>query len=270
MSTNWSLAKRMEKVIDLLSPLVLPLVIIAIWGAATKFGNIEKVILPEPLQVVETFVSLVRSGALLDHLLASFVRIMKGFALGTLAGVSVGIISGFSRRVGRLLNPTIAFIRTIPIYAWIPMLILWFGIGESSKVIAITMGVFFPVHLSTEEGIRNIDVKYIEVAKILRLGRLFVLRKAVVPAALPFIITGIRLGLARAWMVVVVAELIAATSGLGYLISDGRQLFQPDVMVVGMMTIGIAGVAMDALIGRIERRALKWRVRFEGYREASL
>jgi sulfonate transport system permease protein len=256
--------------IDYLTPFVLPLVIIAVWESATRFGNIEKVILPEPLAVVETFVSLVKSGALFDHLQASFVRVMKGFALGSLAGMSVGIISGLSRPMGRLLSPTIAFVRTIPIYGWIPMMILWFGIGETSKVIAITMGVFFPVHLSTAEGIRNIDLKYIEVTKILKLGKLFVLRKAVIPAALPFIITGIRLGLARAWMVVVVAELIAATSGLGYLISDGRQLFQPDVMIVGMLTIGIAGVTMDALIGVIERKVLKWRIRFEGYREASL
>jgi sulfonate transport system permease protein len=241
-----------------------------VWGVATRYWEVEKVILPEPLEVFKTLISLVRSGALFEHLQASFVRVLKGFAVGSIAGITVGIISGLSRSAGKFLSPTIAFIRTIPIYGWIPMMILWFGIGETSKVIAITMGVFFPVHLSTEEGIRNIDMKYIEVTRILKLDKLFVLRKAIIPAALPFIITGIRLGLSRAWMVVVVAELIAATSGLGYLISDGRQLFQPDVMIVGMLTIGIAGLSMDALIGEIERRLLKWRVPFEGYREASL
>lgn len=262
--------KYRQSIIHLLTPIILPIFIILVWDLAVSSGLFANVILPPPEKVGSTFIFLLSNGKLAEHLEASLWRILQGFALGLALGITIGILTGLSRPIDRLLNPTIDFIRTIPIYAWIPMLILWFGIGEASKIIAITMGVFFPVHLNTVEGIHNIDTKYIEVSKIFKLSNSDLIKKVVLPGALPFIITGTRLGLARAWMIVVVAELIAATSGLGYLISDGRTLFQPDVMIVGMLTIGIAGISMDTLISKIERRILRWRVRFEGYREISL
>lgn len=143
---------------------------------------------------------------------------------------------------------------------WVPVLILWLGIGETSKVIVITIGTFWPVLLNTVHGIKNVDKRYLEVGSVLEKKRKIVLAKIILPSALPSIFTGLRIGLGNAWMSVVGAELIAAASGIGYLISYARELSQPDVMLVGVFSIGIIGLLIDMLLKKVEKWALRWNI----------
>lgn len=244
-----------------LAPFTVLAVVLVVWAGMAASGLVRPILLPRPLSVLEALTQLVASGELYTHILASVRRIVLGFLIGSLLGVAVGVATGYFESTRRLFRAPIRFLRAIPIYAWIPMLILWFGIGEGSKIIAITMGVFFPVQLNTEEGINNADRRFLEVAQLLKLRSHEIIRKVIVPGALPFIFAGLRQGLARACMVVVVAELIAATAGLGFLISDARLLFRPDMMIVGMVAIGIVGILLDQAIGLVERRMLRWSVR---------
>ena len=158
----------------------------------------------------------------------------------------------------------IQVIKPIPPIAWIPLAILWFGIGEQSKVFIIFLGAFFPVIVNTIDGIRQTDQKLVEVARILEVSKGRFILQVVIPGAFPAIMTGLRVGLMVAWMCVVAAELIAASSGVGYLIMDARQLSQSDVVLVGMITIGIIGKLMDSLISQIEKRVITWKTAFVG------
>ena len=152
----------------------------------------------------------------------------------------------------------IQIIRPIPPIAWIPLAILWFGIGENSKIYIILLGAFFPIFTNVVEGIHRVDKKLIEVAYVLEIPKGKFIRKVIMPSSLPFIMTGIRLGLSGAWMCVVAAELIASTSGVGYMISDARQLSQTDVVIVGMLIIGVIGKTMDVLLLKLQRSLVKW------------
>ena len=159
---------------------------------------------------------------------------------------------GLSRTLDRVTELIIQLVKPIPPIAWIPLAILWFGIGEQSKIYIIFLGAFFPIIINTIDGIRQTDHKFVEVARILAVPRLRFVRQVVLPGALPAIMTGLRVGLMVAWMCVVAAELIAASSGIGYLIMDARQLSQSDVVLVGMISIGVIGKVMDSLIKRLE------------------
>ncbi len=245
-----------------LVPLVVPALVLVVWLVVASSGLVNIILLPKPQSVVTSLLAMLGSGELFDHIRASLARIVQGLVIGSVLGVGFGIFTGYFETFRRLFRSPIRFLRAVPIYAWIPMLILWFGIGETSKIIAISMGVFFPVHLNTEEGINNTDERYIEVAQLLQLTSTEIILKVILPGSMPFIFAGLRQGLSRACMVMVVAELIAATSGLGFLISDARLLFRPDIMIVGILTIGIIGLVLDQVISLVERRTLRWSVRF--------
>ena len=256
--------QRLQKIKHLLQYLGLSVAILAIWQALFQLGYIKPIILPPPSQVALTFCDLLKSGAMAKHVGISVLRVLEGFGIAAVLGLSFGIAIGLSRTLDRWTDLVIQVIKPIPPIAWIPLAILWFGIGEQSKVYIIFLGAFFPIIINTIDGIRQTDHKFVEVARILEVPRRKFVRQVVIPGALPAIMTGIRVGLMVAWMCVVAAELIAASSGIGYLIMDARQLSQSDVVLVGMITIGVIGKLMDSVIKRLERRLISWKVSFAG------
>ncbi|HXW68393.1 MAG TPA: ABC transporter permease [Dissulfurispiraceae bacterium] len=244
--------------------MVLPLIILAVWQFLSYVGCFKPVTLPAPVRVARTFWELAASGDLARHIAVSILRVTEGFSIAAALALVLGIAIGLSSTMARLTDLMIQLIKPIPPIAWIPLAILWFGIGEEAKVYIIFLGAFFPIIINTSDGIRQTDYKLVEVARILEVPRARFIRKVVIPGALPAIMTGLRVGLMVAWMCVVAAELIAADSGIGYLIMDARQLSQSDVVVAGMITIGVIGKLMDSLIKKVERRLVKWKVSYAG------
>ncbi|MGD0844659.1 MAG: ABC transporter permease [Geobacteraceae bacterium] len=255
---------NLRKFKHLLQYVSLSAAILVVWQMASNLGYIKPLILPPPSQVAMTFWYLLKSGAMARNVGISVLRVLEGFGIAAVLGLGLGIAIGLSRTLDRLTDLIIQVVKPIPPIAWIPLAILWFGIGEESKVYIIFLGAFFPIIINTIDGIRQTDHKLVEVARILEVPRCRFVRQVVIPGAFPAIMTGLRVGLMVAWMCVVAAELIAASSGIGYLIMDARQLSQSDVVLVGMITIGVIGKVMDSLIKRLERRLIGWKVSYAG------
>lgn len=239
---------------------IVPVVVLLLWEFASKEGYIRASILPAPSTIAGTLKDMIADGELFKHLSISILRVFQGFILGAGLGIIFGIIIGLFTKAEKLLSLITGILRPIPIIAWVPVLILWMGIDESSKVTVIAIGSFWPVLLNVIHGIKNTDKKYLEVAEILDKNKFTILVKVVFPSALPAIFTGIRIGIGAAWMSVVGAELIAASSGIGYLIAYARELSQPDVMLVGVFSIGVTGLLIDIGIKRLEKKLLKWNI----------
>ncbi|HLO75008.1 MAG TPA: ABC transporter permease, partial [Magnetospirillum sp.] len=242
----------------------LPVVLVALWQLASDLRLIRAIFLPSPLKVALAFWDLAVSGDLFRHLGISLLRVLEGFAVAGAAGLILGIGIGLSRTLDRLTDLTVQLLKPIPPIAWIPLAILWFGIGETGKVYIIFLGAFFPILVNTIDGIRQTDHRFVELARILEVTRARFILQVVLPGALPSIMTGLRVGLMVAWMCVVAAELIAASSGVGYLIMDARQMSQTDQVLVGMVTIGAMGKLLDVLLRAIERRLITWKTTFSG------
>lgn len=251
------------KTSDILLIFLTPAIVIALWQILSDAGYINPSVLPSPKTIWLTMLGMVESGELFQHLGVSLLRVVQGYAVGCVAGVVIGILMGLVGKIEKALLLIFGIVRPVPIIAWVPILILWLGIGEVSKVTVIAFGTFFPVLLNTIHGIQATDRRFLEVSRVLEKSRKTVLLKVVFPSALPAIFTGMRIGLGLAWMSVVGAELIAAASGIGYLISYAGQLSQPDVMLVGVFSIGIVGLLIDIALRRLERSALKWNVKQE-------
>ncbi len=239
---------------------ILPVIFLAVWEYFGRNGTINQSILPKPSTLWEALKEMTLSGKLQRHLLVSLVRVAKGFALGAFLGLAGGTIIGLSKTASELFAALIGILRPVPIIAWVPMLILWMGIDEASKATLIAIGSFWPILLNTIRGIQNADKKLLEVAFILEKNRKQILTKVILPSALPSVFTGIRIGIGAAWSCVVAAEMIAAAKGIGYLIMYSRELSQPDIMLVGVFSIGIIGLMIDAVLIRIEKRVLRWNI----------
>ncbi len=244
--------------------LVLPGVLLALWQAVTAGGLVRPILLPSPLQVLDAFVAMAGSGELVTHLAASFARVLEGFALAAVLGVGLGMGLGIFPLLFATTAGIIQLIRPIPPIAWLPLAILWFGIEEGSKVFIIALGAFFPIFTNVLDGVRQTDHKFVELAKVLEVPRGRFLAQVVVPGALPFIMTGLRVGLAFAWMCVVAAELSAGMKGVGYMLTDARALAQTDKVIVGMLAIGVVGKTMDCVLHALEKRIVRWKTSFTG------
>lgn len=242
----------------------LPLALLALWQGSFELGLIRPILLPPPSRVAAAFWTLTVSGELPRHIAVSLGRVLAGFALAAAAGLALGLAIGLSRRIDRATDLLLQLLKPIPPIAWIPLAILWFGIGEAAKVYIIFLGAFFPVLVNTVDGIRQTDPRHVELARILEVPRRRFILQVVLPGALPAIMTGLRVGVMVAWMCVVASELIAASSGIGYLIMDARQLSQTDVVLVGMITIGALGKLLDTLLKRVEGRLIRWKTTYAG------
>lgn len=242
----------------------LPLALVAVWQGLYSLGLIRPILLPPPTTVGATFWTLTVSGELPHHLAVSLRRVLEGFAIAAALALPLGVGIGISRPLDHVTDLLIQLVKPIPPIAWIPLAILWFGIGEEAKVFIIALGAFFPVLINTIDGIRQTDHRHVELARVLEVSRWKFISRVVLPGALPAIMTGLRIGLMVGWICVVAAELIAASSGVGYLIMDARQLSQTDVVLVGMITIGAMGKLLDSLLKRLERHLIGWRTSFTG------
>lgn len=238
---------------------VIPVAILAVWYIATTYGSTPRGILPTIPTVKDTFVDMVQSGQLQEDLLVSMLRVVKGYLISAVLGVFLGSLIGMFRTVKELFIPIITVIRQIPMIAWIPLIILWCGIGESSKVVIIVLVAFFQILVNTQSGIESTPQGYIEVAKLYKLSKWKTFIKVYLPNAIPQILVGLRLGLGGSWMAVVAAELIAATSGIGYRMSNARSNMQSAVVIVCMIVVGIIGVLMDKGIGVLFNSLMPWR-----------
>ena len=206
----------------------------------------------------EAFFPSWRRGELWDNLKVSLGRVLQGFALGAGLGTCLGLAMGLFPKLEKSLSFLTGLLRPIPTIAWVPALILWLGIGEGSKITVIAVGSFWPVLLSASQGVRSVSPHYLEVARILEKDRWTLLTRIILPSALPSLFTGYRVGMGIAWASVVGAELIAASSGIGYMIMYAREVSQPDVMLVGVAAIGLTGFLIDFILLKIEKRLLKW------------
>ena len=236
----------------------------ALWYAASLINvHVWRVfnpaLLPTPADVLEAAIQLTYSGELPRDVAASLGRVVMGFLIAAFLGVSLGTLIGRSRNMERLLEPALELLRPIPPLAFLPMFVLWFGIGESSKVAFITYSAFFPIFTTTTDGIKFVDILLIRAAQTLGASEREIFRMVVLPAAMPSIITGLRVGFAQCLFVIVAAEFIAADSGLGYLINNSRSFFLMSNMLVGAAAIGLLGFVFNSLLRRLESRLLRWR-----------
>jgi len=238
--------------------LLLPLLALLAAEVGVRSGAIPDNLLPAPSEIATTIAELARHG-LAGHVLASTVRVAIGFAGGALLAIVLGAAVGLNRTAEALLDPTFQALRAIPSLAWVPLLLLWLGIDEAPKLVLIGIGAFFPVYMGVASGIRDVDRKLIDAARLYRLSRFALARRVLLPAALPAIFTGLRNGLSLAWMFMVAAELIAASQGLGYLLSDGRETSRADIVLAAIVLLALLGKASDSLMRRLENRLLAWR-----------
>lgn len=227
--------------------LLLISIIIFIWylGSVGKWWN--PYLLPSPTRVINTTYKLIISGVLFIHIYDSFIRILLGFLITICLAIPLGIIFGINKKIYSYFNPLLEFMRHTPPLALVPMLILWFGIGEKSKIIIIILASFFPVLLNTIKGVESCDEKLIEVGEVFNLTRKQIFFKIIIPSAFLDIFVGMKLAIGYSWRAIIGAEMVAASSGLGYLILDGQQLSRTDVVVVGILCIGILGTLTDYL-----------------------
>jgi ABC-type nitrate/sulfonate/bicarbonate transport system permease component len=214
-------------------------------------------LLPPPSAIAKAAFELIASGELLTHLWQSLKRELIAFAFA-LTAVPIGIAMGWSRRVHEQIDPIVEILRPIPPIAWIPLSILWLGIGNAQNQFIIFLGIFFPLLINTIQGVKNIEPNLVRAAQCLGASQWQILKRVVLPAALPQIFTGIRIGFGVGWMALVAAELVGASSGLGFLINDARSLLRTEVVILGMLTIGLVGLLIDLLIRRVARRVLPW------------
>ncbi len=232
--------------------------VLVLWIIMDQQGQLNPVIMPSPGKVWDTFLSLMEKGTLWTNLLVSLDRVLKGYLIAALLGIVFGILIGLSKHLDRLTGLVVQIIKPIPPIAWIPLVILWFGIGESGKVFLIFLGGFFTILINVIDGIRQTDTRLIEVSRSVETPFMKHIFLVVIPGAAPNIFTGLRTGLSSCWMCVVAAELVSSTTGLGYLIMNARQFGQTDKVIIGMLTIGLVGKIMDSFLKLIEKYAVKW------------
>lgn len=246
-----------------LKGLAVPVAILLLLEIAVRVGWVQSYQMPAPSEIATTLTDLA-DGALWKHIGASLTRVLSGFVIGAGLALVFAAWVGLSREAEAYLEPTFAGLRSIPSLAWVPLLLLWLGIGETSKIVLIAIGAFFPVYLNGVAAIRNIDRKLVEVGQIFRFSQRQMIVHVFLPAALPGLFTGLRSGLSLAWMFLVAAELIAATKGLGYLLSDGRETSRPDIVLAAIIVLAVLGKLTDGVLAMLERRFLAWRDSFKG------
>jgi sulfonate transport system permease protein len=247
---------------DPLGWLLGPALLVLVWTLGAMSGLIDARVLPAPWVTVETAAELIRQGRLQDNLAISAWRAAQGLGFGVAAGLVVALLSGLSLLGGYVFDGLVQVKRAIPTLALIPLVILWFGIGETMKVTVIGISVFIPIYLNTHTALRGIEARYVELAETLGLSRWEFLRQVALPGALPGFLLGLRFAVMAAWLALVVVEQLNATSGIGYMINLARTYAQSDVIVVGLVVYALLGLTSDLAVRALEARALSWRRTF--------
>ncbi|SEP42024.1 sulfonate transport system permease protein [Methylobacterium sp. ap11] len=235
-----------------------PLLFVLVWEAVCRFGGVNRQVMPPPSSVLATAWTLVADGSLFVHLGYSLLRAAAGFLIGGGIGFGLGLIVGSSRLAEALLDRSIQMIRAIPFLALLPLVIVWFGVDEAGKIFLVSLGVLFPIYINTVLGIRQVDPKLLEVAKVTGLSLRGRITKIILPGAMPSILTGVRYALAVAWLALVIAETIATTKGIGFLAMDAREFLQTNVIVLTIVIYAAIGVIADGIARALERRLLAW------------
>ena len=248
----------------LVRAITIPVIILIIWQLAGVFGLVSKTVLPTPLDIFLAFQELIKTGELFGHLSISVFRAAAGFFIGGGLGIILGTIVGFSTRSEQYLDPSVQMLRTVPHLAVAPLFVLWFGFGETSKVLLIADGAFFPLYVNAFLGIRGVDSKLFDVSRVLEFSKRKLITKLILPAALPNLLLGARLSLGVAWVSLVVAELMGSTEGIGYMIMDARQFSNTDIVFVGIIIFAFVGKFSDSLVRLLEVKFLRWRDNFKG------
>lgn len=238
--------------------IVLPLLIVIIWGIGSKYQWFNSFIVPSPLRVLNTGWHLIEKGILLKHLSISLWRVFSGFVIAFALAFPLAVLVGLSKRIHAYLVPSLEFVRHIPPIAMIPLLILWFGIGETSKLAVIVLATFFPIFMNTFSGITNSNVDLEEVGVNFGFTKTEIFLKIMLPQAMPSVLTGIQLGLGYSWRSLMGAELIAASSGLGYMIIEAETLSRIDIIFVGVIVIGALGYLIDWLFLKMAAYFFRW------------
>ncbi len=230
----------------------------AIWEIASRAGWIATDVLAGPSTVLTAGADLLTDGTLIQSLWASLQRVLWGMAIGVPVGTALALVAGLSRLGDNLVDANVQMLRFVPIIALQPLLVVWLGVGETVKISLIVLGVAFPIYVNTSSAMKSLDPRYGELATVVGLNRRELVRRVVLPAALPGFLVGLRLATAIAWLLLVFAEQINATSGIGYLMTRAQVFFQTDVIVVGLITYAVLGLLSDALVRSLEGRLLRW------------
>lgn len=239
-------------------PWILPIVLIILWQLLVKSGLLSTRVLPAPTDVFVAAVRLAKSGELWRNLLISTIRAVVGFLLGGSIGFALGLLNGLARPAEEFLDTSVQMIRNIPHLALIPLVILWFGIGEEAKVFLVALGVFFPIYLNTFHGVRSVDPQLIEMSKSYGLHGWSLFTKVIFPGALSSILVGVRYALGIMWLTLIVAETITLDSGVGYMAMNAREFMQTDVVVLSILLYALLGKLADVATRQLEKKWLKW------------
>ena len=241
-----------------------PLLLVAVWQLLSSTGVVDARTLAAPSSVASAGWELLRTGELQTHLWVSLRRAITGLAFGITAGVVLAVVAGLFRAGEDLVDSTLQILRAVPVLGLLPLVIIWFGIGEQPKVLLVAVGTMFPIYVNTYAAIRGVDAKLVETATTFGLGRWGLIRQVILPGAVPGFLVGLRFALTGAWLIMIVAEQINAKSGLGYLINQARVWFRTDIIVLGLAIYGLLGLATDGVVRLLERRLLVWRRGFTG------
>lgn len=237
---------------------VLPVALLLLWEVLARAGVLRPNLLPAPSRVLATIGELARTGELWGHVGITLARVGAGFALGGALATALGAATGYSRRLFQLLDPLLQGVRNIPSLAWVPLFILWMGIYETSKVVLIAVGAFFPVYLNLMSGVQGVDRKLVEVGRVYRLTGAQLVRRVFLPATLPAYFVGLRSGLGLGWMFVVAAEIMGANRGLGFLLVDGQMTGRPQTILASILLFAVLGQLTDAALAALSRSLLRW------------
>ena len=260
---------------EILHGLLVPIVLLALWQWLSSQAIVNPMILPAPTKVLAKwweylmpaqaydpatsgYLAWMFSGEMIHDAYASMYRVTVGFVVGAILALPLGLVMGANDRVYKLFNPLIQILRPIPPIAFIPLSLLWFGLGNPPAIVLIVIGAFFPILMNTIAGVRNVDGIYIRAARSLGAGQATMFLRVILPAATPYILAGMRIGVGTAFIVVIVAEMIAVNNGLGYRILEAREFFWSDKIIAGMFTIGLLGLAIDTGMNRLNNHLLKW------------
>lgn len=238
---------------------VSPLVLLGIWELLSGGGLVSTRLLPSPAMIVAAVQTVVANGELPDGLVVSLRRMAIGFAVGAVVGGVLGVLAGLSRWLDATVDPLMQMLRNVPLFALPALLILWFGIGELPKIILIATAAALPIYVNVYAGIKQTDPQLIEATTALGYPRWQRLWHVVLPSAVPHTLVGVRLGIASAWLALVVAETIASDQGIGFMINNAREFLRTDIVIVGILTYALVGLLMDTIVRLIERRILRWR-----------